>query len=108
MKNGLYCVRFNTGGGIGAGVISLFDGELRGGDSGSFYRGKYSLDGGKFTATVRVKTHTSAPGMTFVMGEAGGDVHLTGTATDTSAHAAGTSPAVPGVTFDCRIEWLSD
>jgi len=108
MKNGLYSVKFTVAGGYGGGVVVLTDGKFRGGEQGSYYVGTYRVEGNKLTADVQVRTHTMVPGMTYVLGPDGGDVHLEGTVSGDKAHAIGTSPKAPGVTFDCHFQWLAD
>ncbi|MDP9732214.1 UNVERIFIED_ORG: hypothetical protein QE446_003829 [Rhizobium sp. SORGH_AS260] len=108
MKNGLYSVKFTVAGGEGGGVVVLRDGRLLGGEQGSYYIGTYHTDDGKLVADVKVKTHTMAPGMTYVLGPSGGDVHLEGTNSGDTAHAIATSPQAPGIVFDCHFQWLSD
>jgi hypothetical protein len=41
MQTGLYKVNFKTPLGLGAGVVVLENGMIRGGDSSMFYRGTY-------------------------------------------------------------------
>ncbi|NTA35979.1 GrlR family regulatory protein [Agrobacterium salinitolerans] len=108
MKNGLYSVKFSVAGGAGGGVVVLTDGKLLGGEQGSAYIGTYRVDGTKLVADVEVKTHTMVPEMTYVLGPDGGSVHLEGTTFGDSAHAIGTSPKAPGLTFDCHFQWLAD
>ena len=108
MKNGLYSVKFEAQGMTGGGVIVLQDGQLRGGDSGSYYRGTYSAGDDEFTAQVSVRTHFRDPGMTFIFGDAGGEISLSGTSQETSARATGSSPNLPGVVFNCQIEMVAD
>lgn len=108
MRNGLYSVKFTVQGGEGGGVVVLKDGNLRGGEQGSYYIGDYTIEGTKLTASVQVKTHTMVPGMIYVLGPDGGHVYLEGTASEDGAHAIGTSPKAPGAKFDCHFQWLSD
>jgi hypothetical protein len=59
MLNGFYRVNFETRiGGAGAGVVVLENGMFRGGDSGMFYRGIFTDDGVKFSATVFIGRRT--------------------------------------------------
>lgn len=108
MKNGLYSVRFAAQGGAGAGVVVLQDGQLRGGDSGSYYRGTYSAEDGSFSANIAIRTHTMTSSLGFVFGEDGTDMTLVGTSTQTTAEVEGTSPKFPGVVFSCRLARVAD
>jgi len=108
MKNGLYSVKFSAQGqGGGAGVVVLQDGQVRGGDSGSFYRGTYSATNGQFSAQVSIRNHFFHPSMEYLFGREGGEVSLSGTYTEDSAHATATSPQLP-ITLDCHFELVAD
>ncbi len=107
MKEGPYSVRFQTPRGVGAGVVFLDgDGKLRGGDTSIWYRGRYSDDGGKFTAAVAVARHT--PGLPSVFGVDNVDITLAGTNTDAAAQATGSAAQAPGVSFSVALSRLSD
>ena len=106
MKEGLYSVRFQTPKGAGAGVVFLQGGKLRGGDTAMWYAGTYTDSGGKFTASVAVARHT--PGLPSVFGLDNVNIALTGTNTDTTAQATGSSPQAPDVNFSAALSRLSD
>lgn len=107
MKNGLYSVKFSAQGQTGAGVAALHDGQIRGGDSASYYRGTYTATGGQFTAQVSIRTHFDHPGIEYLLGKEGGEVSLSGTSTETGAHATATSPKLP-ISLDCHFELVAD
>jgi T3SS negative regulator,GrlR len=107
MKEGLYSVRFQTPRGAGAGVVLLDgNGNLRGGDTAMWYRGRYSDAGGKFNATVAVARHS--PGLPSVFGVDNVDISLVGTTTEMTAQATGSAPQAPGVSFSVALGRLSD
>ena len=109
MENGLYKVAFRTPIGEGYGVVVLENGTLRGGDSMMFYVGKYTENGGQFTASVDVDVHSNVPGMVSVFGPGRNRVHidLKGQSTDNSADANGSSPQAPGVSFSTSLTRLA-
>ncbi|MBU6526103.1 hypothetical protein JMJ47_000719 [Methylocystis sp. MJC1] len=66
MKNGLYSVRFQTPLGQGAGVVTLRDGLLTGGDAALFYVGTYEANEGTLSASVTTGRHSPiGPGSVF-------------------------------------------
>lgn len=109
MQDGLYKAAFKTPMGEGFGVVVLSGGTLRGGDTMMYYVGTYSEDGGQFTASVEVDSHSSVPGMMSVFGPGKNRVHinLNGTSTGDSATAKGSSPQAPGVAFAVTLSRLS-
>lgn len=108
MQNGLYRVQFGTPLGTGAGVVTLRDGQIRGGDSMMYYVGTYSESGGTMTAQVASKTHTRGPGMESVFGIDPVTITMQGTASDTSAQLNGTAKEAPGVGFQVTLNKLAD
>ena len=58
MRNGLYGVQFNTPIGSGAGVVTLADGKLSGGDSALYYLGTYYSEGNRLSAEMRTGRHS--------------------------------------------------
>jgi hypothetical protein len=59
MRNGLYMVQFQTPSGAGAGVVTLCDGKIGGGDGVLYYTGTYNEADNKFTAEVLTGRHTA-------------------------------------------------
>ena len=106
MKNGLYKVAVSTAFGTGAGVVTLMDGRIRGGDSAISYIGQYAEDGGHFVANVTIKRHTA--GVPSLLGNDQIAVAFQGKADDDRVSLLGSVPAVPGVGFQARLEFISD
>lgn len=107
MQNGLYKVHFKTPIGEGAGVITLQDGKLAGGDSSMFYVGSYQEDGNQFHATVEVDTHTRMAGMASALGVSKGTLKLSGTTQGDTANMTGSSPQAPGVSFRATLSRIA-
>lgn len=108
LDNGLYAIRFQTPLGAGAGVVYAQNGHLRGGDSGMAYIGTFQEDGDKLTADVRAFRHTANPGIRSVFGVDDVNIHLDGTATQSSATCIGTAPQAPGLRLQVTLERISD
>jgi hypothetical protein len=87
-------------------VVFLHGGKLRGGDSSMWYAGEYTDNGGKMTAKIAVARHS--PGLPSVFGIDNVNIVLTGSSTDTTAHATGSSPQAPGLSFSVNLSRLSD
>jgi hypothetical protein len=109
MKNGLYRIQFQTPLGIGAGVLTLIDGTIRGGDSALYYVGSYQLNGNSFTATVHTGRHSgNQQSMPSVFGKDSITVNAQGTNTDDSASVTATSPQAPGVSMNATLSRIAD
>jgi hypothetical protein len=109
MKNGLYKVEFVTPLGQGAGVVVLDNGLIRGGDSGLFYTGSYTLNGETFSAEIATDRHTHHKNLQSTLGVDQAILNLTGKIeSDTRAAFAGTSPQAPGVSFQATLTRLCD
>jgi len=103
LPDGFYVAQFKTPKGSGAGVLTLANGKLRGGDSAIMYSGTYLQDGDKFTAHVSTKRHTQ--GMPSVFGVDAVSLTLTGKSSDVTASCTG---AAAGVTFQADLHRVSD
>jgi hypothetical protein len=103
LPDGFYVVQFRTPRGSGAGVMTLANGKLRGGDSVIMYTGSYSQDGDKFTARVSTRRHT--PGEPTVFGVDAVTIDLTGKSSDGAASCTGTAA---GITFQADLHRVSD
>ncbi len=108
MLNGLYRVHFQTPLGVGAGVVYASDGKMRGGDSGIYYVGEYSVDGDRLTAQVTTDRHTSIGDIVSVFGKDKVTIHLTGTINGDHVVTQGTSPDAPNVSFSANLQRISD
>lgn len=106
MRDGLYKVEFRTPRGAGAGVVHLVGGKLWGGDSGIYYLGTYSLDGGNFTAEVKTGRHSQ--NLASVFGVDAVRIHLQGQSAGDSAVLQGTSPDAPGISFQAELARIAD
>jgi hypothetical protein len=104
MQNGMYCARFSTPLGQGAGVVTLVDGKITGGDSSMYYSGTYSTDGSVITAKVTTGEHTDVPGMIAVLGSAATTIELSGTVSGSTAKMTGKSAQAPGVTMGVTLQ----
>lgn len=101
MKNGLYKVEFQTPVGAGAGVVTLADGIIAGGDSGIYYTGSFSMNGDNITAKVRTGRHTE--GLDSVFGTDNLNITMNGKVSGGSANFTATATEVPGVTLQGRL-----
>jgi len=106
MQSGLYKVQFQTPRGAGYGVVALDNGELRGGDSMMYYRGKYTENCNQFTAQVEAKQHSQVPGMSSIFGANNVTISIRGTTSGNSAQLTGNSPQAPGVQMQATLTWL--
>ena len=112
MKQGLYRIHFHTAGGasqaMGAGVVSLRDGRVSGGDSNFYYTGAYHLDGTKVTVHATVLRHTNEPGSRSIFGTDTTKVTLTGSADiDGQIRAFGVVDGA-GIQFQVALKWLAE
>ncbi len=108
LRNGLYKIDFETERGGGQGVVYLKNGKIRGGDSGWYYVGTYEQDGNDFTAKVTIKDHTKHTRITSVFGVDEAEMTLKGTSEGDGVKTKGKSKQAPSVTFQARLERLSD
>ncbi len=106
MKNGLYKVEFATPLGSGAGVVTLNDGHIAGGDSSMYYVGTYNLDGNNFSGQVQTNKHTV--GLESVFGKDRVSIDLSGTFEGNNATMTGTSKEAPDIGFQARLLPLAD
>jgi hypothetical protein len=106
LTDGLYSVRFKTPMGEGAGVVTLIDGKLCGGDAGIAYLGSYTQDGDNFKATVKTQRHTHGLGSVF--GKDNVTISLAGKSSGTGADCTGTADEAPGVSFRAALARIGD
>jgi hypothetical protein len=106
LPDGFYGARFKTPKGEGAGVVTLANGQLRGGDSALAYSGTFAQEGDDFTATLVTDRH--AQGSPSVFGIDAVNISLTGKSTGASATCAGTAKQAPGLTFQAVLTRISD
>lgn len=103
---GFYAVQFHGVDGFGAGVVTLMNGRVFGGDSGFLYTGNYRQEGGTLTAMVHVKRYV--PGIPNVMGR--DEFDLTLSVVQNGSHtlvANGTIPGTP-LRFTANLTKVSD
>ena len=105
MEDGLYRVQFQTPIGMGAGVVVLQGGTLRGGDSGMYYVGTYHVDGENLTATVNTNRHTA--NLQSVFGQDQVEIHLQGKIQNDTATVTGNSAQAPGIAFTAILTKLN-
>jgi hypothetical protein len=108
MKDGLYKVQFETQLGSGAGVVVLLGGSLRGGDSRTYYAGKYAEQAGQLTAEVETGAHSNPPSMGSVFDVDRVHIVLRGNALGDSAQLVGTAAEAPGVQFRASLTRISN
>jgi len=106
MRDGLYMVQFHTPSGAGAGIVTLSDGKIGGGDSFIYYRGTYTEADNKFTAEVLTGRHTA--GALSVFGVDSLHIKLSGTTQGDKADMIGTSPQAPGIQLKATLARLAD
>lgn len=106
MRNGLYKVEFGARGAMGAGVVTLRDGAVGGGDSSIYYVGTYQISGNTFTGQIRIARHTV--GLPSVLGVDNATVNLRGTFHGDMAKLTGTTPEAPGVSLQATLSRLPD
>lgn len=87
---GFWTVQFRGIQGMGAGVVTLINGHLFGGDSGFLYTGTYTQQVNAFAAHVHVRQYVA--GVPNVMGRNQFDLELTGTLQGNAISVAGTIP----------------
>lgn len=104
-QEGMYKVQFQTPLGSGNGVLFLYDGKLRGGDSSMYYLGSYQADGNKFTATLKTGQH--GPGQS-VLGAPNATLEASGEIAGGKATIRGSVPDAPQLTFSAVMERIAD
>lgn len=108
MIDGLYRVVFTTQIGAGTGVVHLMGGKLWGGDATIFYTGTYSLDAGRFTASVKTGRHSEVAGSMSVFGIDRVDISLKGTVSGDTIEAEGAAAQAPGIVFNALLIRVAD
>jgi hypothetical protein len=106
LPDGFYGAWFKTPRGEGAGVVTLANGQLRGGDSALAYSGTFAQDGEHFTAIVATDRH--AHGSPSVFGIDAVDISLTGKFTGASITCTGTAKQAPDLTIQAVLTRISD
>jgi hypothetical protein len=94
VKNGLYTIRINMWDGKrgrATGVIVLYDGEIRGGDTNFYYTGRYTFKNGKWRGEIITHQHTESVGKNLAFGGREVSCGFTGIYSDGSAEAEGTA-----------------
>jgi hypothetical protein len=108
MRDGLYKVAFGTQMGEGFGVVTLSNGQVRGGDAGLFYVGTFQQTGDDFRAEVQIDRHTNVPGIVSVFGIDRVRIVLAGKSQNDSGRMQGSSPDAPGVSFSATLTRIAD
>lgn len=90
--DGFWIIKFTGVQGFGAGVLTLTNGKVFGGDSSMLYTGSYTQKDNNLHARVHVRFHTTVPGMQSVMGLNDFELELTGTLQGDAITATGTIP----------------
>ena len=106
LQNSKYSVWFRTPQGEGYGIVSLMDGEVRGGDSISSYIGTYTQEGDNFSAAIAVRRHTQGPPSVFGIDNV--DLTLSGKSTLTTASCTGTAKQAPSTTLQATLIRIAD
>jgi hypothetical protein len=105
-REGLYKVEFSTSTGQGAGVVTLLDGRVRGGDAAMYYTGSYALEEDNFNATIDVQRHTA--GMQSVFGVDKVTLRLSGHFAGDDGVMQGDAAQRPGVRFSATVKRIAD
>lgn len=101
MQDGLYSVNFQTPRGQGAGVVTIGNNKIQGGDSGMFYHGEYSQNGNNVQATIRTGRHANI--LESVFGIDNVEIILNGVSQGNNATLNGQSPQAPNVPFQVTL-----
>ena len=107
MKDGLYIAEFRTPLDEAAGVIVITDGQIRGGDSGMYYRGALTEKNGDIEVKMTVRRHNPAAQSVFGDFEAF-DLSLKGRAKDGHYAFEGRADAAPGLRFEATLRPAED
>lgn len=106
MRDGLFKVSFQTERGVGAGVLVLDGGRLRGGDGATYFTGAYQIDGPRFTARVTVRRHSPGPGLRLLFGLETFTLDLAGDIVGDEALMRGTCEDAPEIRFSAVLHRL--
>jgi|ERR1019366_7356501 hypothetical protein len=106
LADGFYSALFKSPRGDGAGVLTLANGQVRGGDSCLAYSGTFVQEGDSFIANLTTKRH--ARGLQSVFGLDEVNINLTGKSLGASASCIGTAAETPGVIFEAILTRISD
>lgn len=107
MLEGVFKVTFGTPLGSGAGVVTLSQGRISGGDSAIYYVGTYSQEGDRFVANVTTGRHTNDPSFQNVFGKDRVQIDVSGTIKGDAVDGRGQSPDAPGVSLTMSLSRLS-
>jgi hypothetical protein len=88
MQDGIYVARFRTAQSIGAGVVTIINNRVTGGDAGYVYNGNLDDAGGTLKGQVAVQQHDSDAESVFG-GATNFSLAVTGAVTETGAHLTG-------------------
>jgi hypothetical protein len=94
VTNGLYTIRIDMRDGKrghATGVIILFDGQIRGGDTYFYYTGSYTFRNGKWRGEIITHQHTEAVGKNLAFGGREVSCGFTGLYSDGEAEVEGTA-----------------
>ena len=98
LADGFYSITFGTRLGEAAGVITLDEGRLQGGDAIMFYIGSYATEGDRIFGNVRIARHATLRDLTSVFGVEEADIDFSGlVAADGRIAGTATSPQAPGI-----------
>jgi hypothetical protein len=88
MQDGIYIARFRTARDLGAGVVTIIDNRVTGGDAGYVYTGNLDDTEGTLKGQVAVQQHDKSAESVFG-GASDFSLPVTGTVTETGAHLTG-------------------
>jgi hypothetical protein len=106
LADGFYSALFKSPRGNGAGVLTLANGQVRGGDSCLAYSGTFVQEDDNFIANLTTKRH--AQGLQSVFGLDEVNINLTGKSSGEDANCIGTADEAPGVIFEAVLTRISD
>jgi len=105
MRPGLYKASFSTPLDEGAGVVTITESRIQGGDSSYWYSGSYSSDGRRIQARLKVRHHSSF--LSSVFGPLRDfDLILQGDDGGSTAFLKGQTPQMAGVSITIRLGLL--
>ena len=101
LEDGKYVAWFKTALGQGAGVVTLANGRITGGDTVIAYSGSCEQDGDHFTAVVRTRRYCAGQSSVFGIDEV--ELTLEGRSAGQMVVCKGTAEQAPGLIFEATL-----
>jgi hypothetical protein len=106
LADGFYSALFKSPRGDGGGVLTLANGQVRGGDSCLAYSGTFVQQGDSFIANLTTMRHAQDLQSVFGLDEV--NINLTGKSSGANVTCIGTAAEAPGVIFEAVLTRISD